>query len=99
MVVLRGVAVSHERGTPVPHAALGQPSHSFGGACGWRSHLIAANFYDRLSVGSSILSICTRCCFTMTILIQVYSNLHKTRVFIMNTDPDEVPRGTAWTRS
>ena len=31
---------------------------------------------DKYSVGPSILPICTRCCFTMTNMIQVCSNFH-----------------------
>jgi len=33
----------------------------------------------------------TRCCLTMTNMIQVCSNFHRARVFIMNTRPDKTP--------
>ena len=35
---------------------------------------IALSIYDKNSVGPSIRPICTRCCFTMTDMIQVCSN-------------------------
>ena len=38
--------------------------------------LIAASSYDKCSVGPSIRPICTRCCFTMTNMIQVCGNFH-----------------------
>ena len=40
------------------------------------SNLIAASIYDRYLVGPSIRLICTRCCFTMTHMIQVCGNWH-----------------------
>ena len=33
--------------------------------------------------------ICTRCCYTMTCMIQVYSNIYWARVFMINSHPDE----------
>ena len=64
---------------------------------GWRKgvwevfwcNLIAASIYDKYSVGPSILPIGTRCCFTMTNLIQMCSNFHRDRVSIMDTRPDD----------
>ena len=44
-------------------------------------NLIAASIYDKYSVGPSIRPICTRCCFTITNMIQVCSNFHWSRVF------------------
>ena len=46
-----------------------------GGACGQRKcvDLIAASIHDNYSVGPSIRPICTRCCLTMTYMIQVCS--------------------------
>ena len=45
---------------------------------GWRgvarADLIAASVYDKYSVGPSIRPVCTKCCFTMTNMIQVCSN-------------------------
>ena len=38
------------------------------------TNLIAASIYDTYSVGPSTQPICTRCCFTMTYMIQVCSN-------------------------
>ena len=47
-------------------------------------YLIAASVYDEYPGGPSIRPICTRCCFTMTSMIQVCSNFHDARVFILN---------------
>ena len=44
----------------------------------------------KCTVGPSIRPICTSCCFTMTIMIQVGSNFRLTRVFIINTRADEI---------
>ena len=38
--------------------------------------LIAESIYNKYSVGPSIKSICTTCCFTMTNMNQARSNLH-----------------------
>ena len=57
---------------------------------GTQSDLIAASIYDEYSTGPSIRPICTRCCLTMTNVIQVCSNFHSARVFIANTRPDEI---------
>ena len=48
-------------------------------------YLIAASVYDEYPGGPSIRPIFTRCCFTMTSMIQVCSNFHDARVFILNT--------------
>ena len=59
---------------------------------------------DRCSVGPSIRPICTRCCFTMTDMVQVCSNGHWARVFNTNIRADEIDgissavRGTALIR-
>ena len=37
---------------------------------------IAASIYDKYWAGPSIRPICTRCCFTMTRMIQACSNFH-----------------------
>ena len=52
--------------------------------------LIAASIHDEYSVGPSIRRICTRCWFTMTSMIQVCSEFHWARVFIINTCPVEI---------
>jgi hypothetical protein len=39
------------------------------------ANLIAAGVYVKYSVGPSIRPICTRCCFTMTYIIQVCSHI------------------------
>ena len=54
--------------------------------------VIAASIYDKPSIGPSTRPIYTICCFTLTSMIQVCSNFHRTRVFIMNTRPDEMAR-------
>ena len=54
---------------------------------------IAASIYDKCSAGPSIRPICTRRCFTTTNMIQVCSNFHLARVFIINTRPDEILAG------
>ena len=51
---------------------------------------ISASIYDKYSVGRSIRPICTRCCFTMTNMIQVCGNFQWGQVFITNTRPDEM---------
>ena len=47
------------------------------------SNLTTASIYDRYSVGPSIEPVCTRCCFTMSKMIQVCSNFHRARAFVM----------------
>ena len=54
------------------------------------SDSIAASIYNKYSVGPSIRPICTRCCFTMTDVIQVSSNFHSALLFFINTRPDEI---------
>ena len=54
-----------------------------------------ASIYDKYSVGPSSRPICTKCCFTMTNIIQVCSNFHRTRVSIINTLPDEIATRTS----
>jgi len=51
--------------------------------------LIAVSVYDKHSVGPSIRTICTRCCFTMTDMIQVCSSFHEAPAFMILTRPDE----------
>jgi len=58
--------------------------------------LTAASIHDRLSVGPSIQPICTRCCFTMTNMVQMCSNFHRVRVFVTNTSPDDIVPHLAW---
>ena len=58
------------------------------GGAGVERNLIAASIYDQHSVGPSILSICTRCCFTMTDMIQ--ANVYWAQVFITNTRLDAI---------
>ena len=53
-------------------------------------NLIAASIYDKYSIGPSTRPMGTRCCFKMTSLIQMCSNLHWARVFIVHTRPDEI---------
>ena len=60
-----------------------------------RGNLIAACICDEYSAGPSVRPACTRCCFTMPNMIQVSSNFHKARVFIINTRPDEIVRREA----
>ena len=52
--------------------------------------LTAVSIYDKYSIGPSMRSMCTRCCFTMTNMMQVWSNFRWARVFIINTRPDEI---------
>ena len=65
----------------------------------------AASVGDKYSIGPSIGPSCTRCWFIMIIVIQVCSNFHRARVFIINTRPDEtsnaggVSRGLMNTRA
>ena len=76
-----------ERGSGVGKSAVHWARHTCPGS---QCDLIAANVYEKYSVGPSIRSIYTRCCFTMTDTIQVCSNSHQARVFIINTRPDAV---------
>ena len=55
-----------------------------------RPNLTAASTHGIYSVDPSIRPICTRCCFTMTHMIQVCGNFHCARVFITDTRPDEI---------
>ena len=48
---------------------------------------IAANIHDKYSVAPSIRSLCTRCCYTMTNMIQVCRKFHESRVFVTYTPP------------
>ena len=57
--------------------------------------LIAASIHDGYSVGASIRPIRTRSCLTMTDVIQVCSNFHCARAFIINARPDEI-RSPRW---
>ena len=50
----------------------------------------SASVYGEYSVRLFIRPICTRCCFTMTHMIQVCGNSHRARMFIINTRPDEI---------
>ena len=52
--------------------------------------LITACIYDKYLVGPSIRPICTRCCFTMTDMIQVCSNFDRVGGCIAHTRPDEI---------
>ena len=52
--------------------------------------LIAAGNYARYPAGPSIRPICTRCCLTMTYVIQACGNSLWARVFVINTRPDEI---------
>ena len=51
--------------------------------------------FNRGSVSPSIRPISTRCCLTMTYVIQVCSNFRWARVFIINTRRNEI--GRCWT--
>jgi hypothetical protein len=58
---------------------------------------IAASIYDKYSVRLSIRPVCTRCCFTMTDMVQVCSYCRWSRVFIISTRPDAIKPGLeAW---
>ena len=46
------------------------------------SDSIMASIYDKYSVGASIRAICTRCCFTVTNVMQTCRNFHCAPVFI-----------------
>ena len=52
--------------------------------------LIAAIGYDKHSMCPSIRSIRTKRCFTMTDMVQVYSNFHSARVFVINSRWGEI---------
>ena len=52
--------------------------------------LIAASIYDTHSVGPSIRQFLIRCYLTMTDMIEVCSQFHEARVFIINTRPDKI---------
>ena len=52
--------------------------------------LIAASIHDKYSVSPSIRPVYTRCCFTMTNMIQVCSIFYWARIFIMYTRPNEI---------
>ena len=53
-------------------------------------NVIAVSIYDRYSVGPSIRPTCTKCCPTITNMIQVCSGFHRAGEFIINTRPDEI---------
>ena len=74
--VLRRLAGAHARPALPPRAGC-EP--------------IAGSARDRYSAGPSIRPIFTRRCFIMTNMIQVCSNFHSARVFIIDTGPDEKP--------
>ena len=57
-----------------------------------RPNLIAASIYDKCSVGPSIRPICTRCCFKMTYLVQVCSNLGTTSLRLSRSAPTCSPK-------
>ena len=67
---------THEEGTlpraPACLSALGLTSRSFS----LPLNLIAAIIIASYSIDPSIRSICTRCCFTKTNMIQVRSNFY-----------------------
>ena len=75
------IILSAPLGARLERAAL-QREMTFG-------NLIAASIYDKYSKSASILPNCTRCCLTMTTMIQVCSHFRGAGVFIMNTRPDE----------
>ena len=52
-------------------------------------NLNAASIHAKYSVGPLIRPICTRCCLTMSCMIQVCSNFHRSRVLTTNARPDE----------
>ena len=52
--------------------------------------LIAVRIYDKYWVFPSVRRIGTRCCFTMTNMIQVWSNFYWARVFTINSRRDEI---------
>ena len=56
--------------TPLLPFRFGEPKYRL--RQGWA--LLAARIHGRYSVGSSLRPMCTRCCFTMTNMIQVCSN-------------------------
>ena len=51
---------------------------------------IPTSIYDRYSVGPSVRSICTRCCFTITDMIQVCSKFRRAPAFITNIRLEEI---------
>ena len=57
--------------------------------CG-RDDLIASIIHDAYSVGPSIRQMCTRCCFTMTNMIQMGSNFDQAPIFIAHTRMNEI---------
>ena len=84
MLGLRGGVSTVERERARAHQVGGSESIGAG------LDLIASGIYDEYSVGPSIRPICTRCCLTMTHMIQVCSNFHSARVLIIKTRPDEI---------
>ena len=52
--------------------------------------LIRVRIDDKYSVRPSNQPICTRCCYTMTTVIQICSNCFCGRVFVINTHLDEI---------
>ena len=52
--------------------------------------LIAVIVHDKYPVGPSVRSICARCCFTMTNVIQVCTCFHWARGFIIDTPLDKI---------
>ena len=69
---------------PYRWPTVGSSTYRPGCACrGGGCALIAASSYHKDSVGPSIRPICTRCCLTMTNMIQVCSKFRSSRVFII----------------
>jgi len=60
---------------------------------------ISASVHDNYSIGPSFAPVCTRCCLSMTNIIQVCSYFHWARVFIICTRPVELIRWESWPRA
>jgi len=54
---------------------------------------IAASIYDKYSVGISFEPICSRCCFTVTHMIQVCSDFQQAQASIIHARPDQIGLG------
>ena len=54
---------------------------------------LIASICVEYSAGIFIRPILTRCCFTIINMIQVCSNFHCARLFIVNVRPDEIVLG------
>ena len=57
---------------------------------GWVVRLTSVSIYDKRLVGPSICPVYTRCCFTMTNMIQARSHFNWARAIIINNRLDDI---------